>query len=153
MPLKVFFYSDSKVVLAWIQRDPIKLNPYVANRITKIQNLTNKCSWLYIDSKNNPADYISKGISPHQIKNMDSCFKGTDDLSKTEFSHNSQLEITDPFPLPELKVNVMVQQICIEPLFFEKYSYFNKLQRIVAYILREADGQGVTMCIDMYHKI
>lgn len=52
----VHLYTDSTVALAWIKSHPNHWNVFVANRVTEIQQATDKNSWHYIDTKNNPAD-------------------------------------------------------------------------------------------------
>lgn len=84
---KVVLYSDSNIVLAWIKSNPLKLNPYVANRVTKIQELTYNFSWLYINTKTNPADYLSRGSSPENFAKNFHWFKAPEELSKPDFCH------------------------------------------------------------------
>lgn len=52
--IKYFLWCDSQVVLCWIQTPPNLLNTYVGTRISEIQELTEKCSWNYINTKRIP---------------------------------------------------------------------------------------------------
>ncbi|XP_072392445.1 uncharacterized protein [Diabrotica undecimpunctata] len=66
---KVFniFRFNSNIVLACIKSEPLKLNPYVANRILKIQEMASEFKWLYINTKENPADCNLRGLEPHEL--------------------------------------------------------------------------------------
>ncbi|GBN66637.1 hypothetical protein AVEN_209378-1 [Araneus ventricosus] len=71
--MKISFHStvlwtDSTNVLAWIQKDPSVLKPFVRNRVSAIQNLTEVSAWKHVPSKENPADIISRGIDPEKSK-------------------------------------------------------------------------------------
>ncbi|GBN32102.1 hypothetical protein AVEN_105031-1 [Araneus ventricosus] len=71
--MKISFHStvlwtDSTIVLAWIQKDPSVLKPFVRNRVSAIQNLTEINAWKHVPSKENPADIISRGIDPEKIQ-------------------------------------------------------------------------------------
>ncbi|GBL80696.1 hypothetical protein AVEN_225343-1 [Araneus ventricosus] len=61
-------WTDSTIVLAWIQKDPSVLKPFVRNRASTIQNLTEISAWKHVPSKENPADIISRGIDPEKIQ-------------------------------------------------------------------------------------
>lgn len=43
-----FYYSDSQITLAWIAASPSKWKAYVANRVEKIQALSDKKNWNYV---------------------------------------------------------------------------------------------------------
>ena len=60
LPKERFFcWSDSEIVLWWMQKQPDHLVPFVANRIEKIQQ--GGIPFFYIDTANNPADICSRG--------------------------------------------------------------------------------------------
>jgi hypothetical protein len=56
---KTTYFCDSKVVLAWIKTDSVKLQAFVGNRVARIQKLTNVADWNYVPTKMNPADIVS----------------------------------------------------------------------------------------------
>ncbi len=57
------YWIDSMIVLGYIQNEVRRFRTYVANRQRKILELTKKDQWKHIDTKNNPADYASRGLS------------------------------------------------------------------------------------------
>ncbi|XP_055613352.1 uncharacterized protein LOC129759844 [Uranotaenia lowii] len=64
---KVHYWCDSQVVLSWIHANDQHAEVYVRNRVKIIQQLTNKMSWRYIPTDQNPADVISRGISVRKL--------------------------------------------------------------------------------------
>ncbi|XP_050518943.1 uncharacterized protein LOC126893046 [Diabrotica virgifera virgifera] len=135
---KVYLYSDSNIVLAWIKNDPINLNPYVANRITKIQSLTRDFKWGYVPSKQNPADCLSRGVSPLDLKLDSIWFTGPDFVKNNDISLNLSKIPQLKGPLPEQKKKVMVVNVQESKTFFTDFSNLCRLQRVTAYILRFA---------------
>ena len=74
--LKEKFWVDSKIVLGYILNEKRRYKTYVANRVQKILSVTEKKQWDYIDTKENPADYCSRGISPNDTSKVEKWFKG-----------------------------------------------------------------------------
>lgn len=129
----VYLYSDSSIVLAWLKSNPLQLNPYVANRVIKIKNSTSNFKWLYINTKENPADCLSRGLEPQDISSKKMWFHGPDILSDMAFRHHETFtEI--PSSLPEQKIIHFVKTKPV--LFFKDFSSISKLQRVIAYMFR-----------------
>ena len=61
------FWTDSKVVLAYISNNARRFHTYVANRVQQIPDLTTPEQWRYVESKSNPADDASRGLSPTNL--------------------------------------------------------------------------------------
>ena len=67
MNIEIRAWTDSTVVLSWLTAPPTSFKIFVSNRLAKIADLVPTCSWQYISSKENPADCVSRGLSPSQI--------------------------------------------------------------------------------------
>ena len=61
------FWADSCVVLGSIRNDRKHFKTFVANRLAKIHRHTSAEQWKYVDTKSNPADNPSRGLSPSQL--------------------------------------------------------------------------------------
>ncbi|CAH2084582.1 unnamed protein product [Euphydryas editha] len=130
----VFLYTDSQIVLAWIvSGTTIKCNLYVNNRVKQINNLTKNFNWGYIQSSNNPADLLSRGNDPHKMQSQSLWWHGPAELKDKTFVH--QTAVCSETPISnDLEVKVCnVQQ---EYSLMERFSDINKLQRVLAYMLR-----------------
>ena len=60
-------YSDSTIVLSWLDGNPKRDKIYVANRICKINKLLPTEVWGYVPTGQNPADCASRGISAEEL--------------------------------------------------------------------------------------
>ncbi|GFW14028.1 integrase catalytic domain-containing protein [Trichonephila clavipes] len=71
-------WTDSNIVLAWIQRSPEQLKTFFGIKI--IQRLTQNCQWDHVSSNENPADLISRGLSASDISSKQLWWHGPDFL-------------------------------------------------------------------------
>ena len=58
----IFAWSDSEIVLSWLQRPPTAWKTYVAHRVAAIQEAVPASKWRHVPTKDNPADLLSRGI-------------------------------------------------------------------------------------------
>ena len=59
------FYTDSQVVLGYIKNDTRRF--HVANRVQQIRENSTPDQWRYINTKENPADESSRGLTPQDL--------------------------------------------------------------------------------------
>ncbi|XP_065370748.1 uncharacterized protein LOC135962783 [Calliphora vicina] len=64
---KFYMWTDSKIVLAWLQKPPNSWTTFVANRVSKIVEKTSKDCWRHVASSYNPADLLSRGVRPQEL--------------------------------------------------------------------------------------
>ena len=74
------FWTDSRVVLGYIQSTKKRFKTFVANRIHQITSHSDVLQWLYIPTKENPADDCSRGLEMKHNKNEKRCFQGPEFL-------------------------------------------------------------------------
>lgn len=136
---KIIYWCDSTIVLAWISSESSKLKTFVANRIAKIQTISQVDQWRHIPTSLNPADHVSRGVNPEDILGLNLWFQGPDFLMQSEENWpiiKSNLLETD---LTEIKLvlnKTLITKVTIDDTLFTKYSSFNKLMHIIAYIIR-----------------
>ncbi|XP_049870067.1 uncharacterized protein LOC126369610 [Pectinophora gossypiella] len=137
----VYLFTDSQITLAWIKTEVTKLQAYVANRVSVIQQKTNKRRWLYVPSADNPADLISRGINPQELSNCSLWWEGPKFLQCEYKFDNQKLDL--PNDLPEMKAaspagKVVLSVTTDDDLFriLDRYSDLNKMIRVIAYIVR-----------------
>ncbi|XP_072384547.1 uncharacterized protein [Diabrotica undecimpunctata] len=138
----VNLWTDSEVVLAWINSHPSRWSTFVANRVTQIQELTSNHTWRHVRSKDNPADILSRGATPLQLLDCDLWFNGPQFLSDPHFDFNlfvyngpSSINVDE---LPELKRVTHLIRKPDSQLYDAlcKFSCFTRLQRAFAYCIR-----------------
>ena len=71
-----FFWSDSKVVLGYISNSGRRFHVFVANRIQQIRDLTSLVQWRHVESKDNPADYASRGLYAQDLIDKEEWWHG-----------------------------------------------------------------------------
>lgn len=140
----VYLFSDSQIALAWIATECMKLNAYVANRVKLIRDLTNRWRWLYVHTKENPADLVSRGADPDELIDCELWWLGPQFLGdgKYDFLYTPPPATDD---LPEVKKTVAPSSTAKVSLltrkddffsFRDRFSDLNKMTRTMAYILR-----------------
>ena len=67
LELQEFFWTDSQVVLGYINNEAKRFHVYVANMVQQIRDLTDPNSWFYVDTNSNPADEASRGLTAKQL--------------------------------------------------------------------------------------
>ncbi|XP_030585762.1 uncharacterized protein LOC115780619 [Archocentrus centrarchus] len=77
--LKEYFWTDSRVVLGYINNDARRFHVFVANRVQRIRQSTHPDQWNYVASEDNPADHSSRGLTAVQLKTSN-WFRGPDFL-------------------------------------------------------------------------
>ncbi|XP_051519046.1 uncharacterized protein LOC127420658 [Myxocyprinus asiaticus] len=65
--LQEYFWTNSKVVLGYINNDARRFHVFVANRIQCIKQSTDSKQWRYVTSEENPADYASRGLTAEDL--------------------------------------------------------------------------------------
>ncbi|GFX74832.1 integrase catalytic domain-containing protein [Trichonephila clavipes] len=91
----VYLWSDSTIVLAWIQKEPNLLKTFVANRVATIQHLINQEQWHHVSSEQNPADLVSRGLDPSSLLNNSLWWNGPKFLTTKDFPEKEYPFISD----------------------------------------------------------
>lgn len=135
----VTLWSDSTIVLSWIQKAPAVLQQFVSNRVREIQQLTNQYNWRYISTDDNPADLISRGERPKNLIQRGIWWYGPAALQISNVSVD-QPPLVPESELPEIRPSTcLAAVISTERLpIFERIGNFAKLQRCMVYVVRFA---------------
>ncbi|XP_064641960.1 uncharacterized protein LOC135496529 [Lineus longissimus] len=65
------YWTDSKVVLGYINNEARRFHIFVANRVQRIRDSTEVNQWRYVSTHENPADLASRGCSAEEIESSD----------------------------------------------------------------------------------
>ena len=74
--LQEFFCSDSNIVLGYINNDSRSFKAFVANRADFITENTSRQNWKHVGTKENVADYASRGIKAKEFHSEHPWLKG-----------------------------------------------------------------------------
>lgn len=150
----VHCWSDSEIVLFWLQKKPDALIPFVANRIEKIQLYA--LPFMYINTSENPADIASRGCIPSELSKA-LWNRGPDFLLRPEHKWPAQKfdlsQVDARLGVKKQKVfnfsNVAMKvsfDTCDERMLLSKdvswdkyYSSYNKLIKRTAHLYKMSD--------------
>lgn len=140
---QIIMFTDSTIVLAWVQSPPSRWTTFVANRVSEIQELSTNVEWGHVATKLNPADLISRGVDPDNLVNNKLWWEGPEFLKDFHWSSGSQ-KTFDLNGVPEQRsvshYQVRVQNWIKRSSLFDKFSSWTKMQRGTARILRLANN-------------
>ena len=66
-PASVTFWSDSRIVLHWLNSESVSYKPFVGVRVAEIQSTWEPKFWRFVPTDLNPGDDLSRGISLQDI--------------------------------------------------------------------------------------
>ncbi|XP_021366693.1 uncharacterized protein LOC110459000 [Mizuhopecten yessoensis] len=120
-PQGITYYTDSKVVLGYLNNKTRRFYVYVTNRVERILKFSEPHQWHYVRTGNNPADHGTRFVPPALL--CDCSWIGGPQLL---FSNELELESTDPgkFALinPQHDKEVRSEQICTMKSSLEVHS-------------------------------
>ena len=76
-------WTDSAIVLHWLQTTPGKLKTFESNKVIQIVSLLPCTRWHHVPSKANPADFASRSVAPSRLIASDLWWNGPPWLSKS----------------------------------------------------------------------
>lgn len=80
--MEYILWIDSSPALYWLRKDPSSLKVFIANRVASIQRNTDLKCWKYVNTKDNPADLLSRGVKPSDLAGNKLWLHGPEWLSK-----------------------------------------------------------------------
>jgi hypothetical protein len=145
-----YLWTDSSIVLTWIQVPPNRWKTFVGNRVPIIQEETASATWRHVPPQSNP-DLISRGMEPTTLATSTLWWKGPHWLSQEP----SSWPTTEVNPATE---NLEIRKVHVALLqppedITQRFSKLNRLIRVIAYCRRlinkcrhpKADRQTTTL--------
>lgn len=143
---KEYYWTDSQVVLGYINNEARRFHVFVANRVQRIREVTDPAQWYYVNTDQNPADHASRGLSVKDLI-QSNWLKGPEflwerELVASEFS--PELMVGDP----EVRTTqVLHTELEKEENFLdrlERFSKWNTALNAVARIQRLAQRTKIS---------
>ena len=138
-PAKVFCWSDSKVVLAWLQAHPSRWKSFIANRVSEIVSSLPTAIWGHVRSADNPADLPTRGITPAQLREATLWWQGPVWLQRpvSEWPSSSENFQTEEEARSAKNAFIStVNDIAEFTKWLENFSSVDKIIRILAHVHR-----------------
>ena len=142
--MKQDFRTDSMTVLRYIEHDTKRFHTYVANRVAYIRNDTVPEQWDYVDTKTNPADVVSRGVTGEPFIGCKRWLNGPDFLWKDKCDWPARPDAgTLSKDDPEVKQKSVTLKARVERkkcsnviAIFKRFSSWLQLKKFVALCLR-----------------
>ena len=145
--IEEFYWTDSKVVLGFINNESRRFHVYVANRVQLIRDYTFPSQWRYVESASNPADEGSRGLNARHFLQKSRWIKGPDFLWESENhwpeqdSYERELDPTSP-EVKKITVNTTVAE--------EKKDMLSRLERFSSW---QRLKTGIALCMKYKQRL
>ncbi len=134
----VFAWTDSTIVLNWLDGSPKRFKTYVGNRVSTIVDLIPPDKWRHVAGTENPADCASRGLYPSELLNHSLWWDGPVWLKESSSSWPKK------FPLPSNKQEIEEREVSLSALTLtptpiipiDRFSGYSHLKRITAWMIR-----------------
>lgn len=137
------FWTDSTSVLKYLNNEDRRFHTFVANRVSIIRETSEPTQWRHVGSKDNPADYASRGMKVSDFMNNIKWLEGPTFLWKREEDWPDRvLDVSVDSNDQEVRKEAMVNTVGVCDTSFptdQLIAYFSdwkKLRTAVAWILR-----------------
>jgi hypothetical protein len=125
-----YLWTDSSILLTWIQGPPSKWKTFVGNRVATIQEETTSATWRHVPTQSNPADLISRGVEPSTLSTSTLWWKGPKWLTQEPSSWPAA-----DFNTPLENLEIRNVHIAVQPPedIIQRFSKLNRHIRVIAY--------------------
>ena len=133
----VHAWTDSTIVINWLDGNPRRFKTYVGNRVSFIMDRLPPTRWNHVSGEQNPADCASRGLFPLELIDHELWWNGPLWLRLPSSNWPKQVQV------PSTECSAEQREICLltvvnsDPIVaVNRYSSFTKLTRITAWVLR-----------------
>ena len=150
--LDTYYWVDNKIVLGYILNQTRRYRIFVANRVQIIEEHMQETGeeigkkFKYVETKENPSDFASRGISPKDAEKVDIWINGPLFLRRPEEEWRREESDVEIVPGdPEVKITATCNTIKVGPettpekileTLERRISSWNRMVRTVVWILR-----------------
>lgn len=140
----IYAFSDSTVTLTWIHSPAYKFHTFVANRISQINEYLPASHWFHVRGIENPADIVSRPVTPKSLVDNALWFHGPQWLSAPFHAWNvNQFKVNnnnndESLESKTISMPIQILQENTHPIqtLSDRISSWSKLLRSFVYILR-----------------
>ncbi|XP_032232082.2 uncharacterized protein LOC116614782 isoform X1 [Nematostella vectensis] len=134
------YYTDSEIVLGYLNNDARRFHVYVGNRVQHIRDQSEPEQWYHVPGKENPADEASRGMTAAQLIENKRWFSGPQFLYENPTPSNqkpsSQLDPDDAELRKEASVLSTSTTMRTQYLDTKHFSHSSSLLRLKHAIVR-----------------
>lgn len=136
------YWTDSQVVLGYIQNNARRFHVFVANRIQQIRDLSEPDQWGHVKGQDNPADEASRGLTVEKFVTCSKWLSGPSFLWKTDLpdpekgGHEIHLSAEDPEVKSVSAFATRLKPMSLESSRFNRFSEWESARNAVALCLK-----------------
>lgn len=138
-----YFWTDSQVVLGYINNEARRFHTFVTNRVQKIHLSTTPQQWRYVPTNENPADHASRGLNIDEILKTN-WLTGPSFLWKKDIPPVADIDTTLKVGDPEVRqaqvLSAETTEISLSDRLLKLSSWSGAVQA-VARLIRRAKGK------------
>ena len=124
-------WTDSSIVLAWLDGQPRQFKQYVSNRVSVILQSTSPHHWKHVPTGENPADCSSRGLMPAELLHYTLWWDGP------QWLHHE-----DPYPEPH-----QPPRRTLQPMEMRTINVFVPYNSVVSQIQERTSGYHSTLAV------
>ncbi|XP_064382855.1 uncharacterized protein LOC135331570 [Halichondria panicea] len=130
-------WTDSTIVLNWLDGSPRRYKTYVGNRISTIVDLIPPDKWRHVRSADNPADCASRGLYPSELLDHSLWWNGPTWLKEPPTNWPERLPLPPNKPeIDEKEVSLLVLTQDLTPIIpMDRFSSYDSLKRVTAWTI------------------
>ncbi|XP_070143520.1 uncharacterized protein [Drosophila kikkawai] len=132
--IESFLWTDSTIVLAWLNKPPCQWTTFVANRVTKIAQNADASQWSHMRSEHNPADLARRGVTAEELATSELWWHGPSWLTQQQDTWPAPYE-----PVSDIDIEkrlIRNHLACPKQDMFERFYKLDKALRAFAYVQR-----------------
>ena len=129
-------WTDSSIVLNWLDGQPRDFPRFVGNRVSFILEHTHPQTWQHIPTGDNPADCASRGMTPQELLHHQLWWQGPTWLKEDPIPLPHQPPRRAPPPLQTQPLHATIKQAEFAVLFENRSNNYNLIVSMVAWWLR-----------------
>ncbi|XP_028261477.1 uncharacterized protein LOC114435739 [Parambassis ranga] len=130
-----FFWTDSKVVLGYVNNDARRFHVFVANRVQRIKESTTASQWRHVTSEKNPADHASRGLKAKELISSN-WLTGPDFLWNEELPSGDSMVGDIAADDPEVRKVIVHKTLATESLLLDRFLKFSSWTRLTKAVAR-----------------
>ena len=128
------FWTDSQIVLGYINNDAKRFHIFVANRVQQIKESSKPEQWKYVNTVDNPADHASRGLTAQELVNSN-WFTGPDFLWNPNLPKQEAVDLSIAYNDPEVKRVVLTTVNKNEDIILKKIEKFSSWSTAIKALL------------------
>ncbi|KAK3104599.1 hypothetical protein FSP39_005889 [Pinctada imbricata] len=125
------YYTDSKVVLGYLNNRTRRFYNYVCNRVSIILKRSKSDQWSYVSTQNNPADIGTRCSATVETLSQSMWLNGPPQLLTADSVDSSTYPLIDPNTDKEVRPIISVMKTKVDQSIVDRFERFSTWKRLI----------------------